>query len=117
MQEDDVDPIMAQSAMIQIAAKIGFDAACQEKLSAEEGFDRFLAGCRAAYNAAAGGTLFKSEDLPPPGPGKRRTRGGNLLSVCSGVGRGARSGFQQRMKEKNRQRNKAARKTRRSQRK
>ncbi len=104
MKEEDIDPTVGMVAMVQLAAKISFDSSQQEKLSDKEARDRWMVGAMTAYDAAAGGKAgFETDQQPRP----------RHLSLCPGVGKGSKQGFQQRV-EKNRAANKQARKTRRT---
>lgn len=109
MQEEDLEPMAAMAAMTQLAAKIAFDSAQQEKLSEEEARNRWMGGAMLAYDAAAGGKAGFDID-PKTGLPATKPR---HLQLCAGVGKGSKKGFNHR-REKNRQRNKQARKTRRT---
>jgi hypothetical protein len=116
MQEEDIEPMVAMTAMTQVAAKIAFDSGVQDKLSEEDNRARWMGGAMLAYDAAAGGTAgFQTpQELHASQVKVAKPR---HLSICSGVGKGAKQGFKyRRNKEKNRAANKQARKTRRSQR-
>jgi len=113
MQEEGIEPMVAMTAMTQLAAKIAFDSAKQEKLSEKEARNRWMGGVMLAYDAAAGGTAGFETD-PKGGllidAGKPRH-----LRLCPGVVKGAKQGFTHHRKtERSRAANKQARKTRRT---
>jgi hypothetical protein len=108
MKSEDIEPMAAMTAMTQLAAKIAFDSAQQEKLSEEDARNRWMGGAMLAYDAAAGGKAGFETDaehaVRTMQPGTRRH-----LILCPGVGKGTKKGIKHR-----RERNKQARKTRRT---
>lgn len=105
MSEEGYEPLEAMAAMTQVAAKIAFDSGLQEKLGPEENRNRWMGGAMLAYDAVSGGKIIDTG----------ASRGGYIagrrhLSLCSGVGKGAKKGIKHR-----REKNKMARKSRRSQ--
>lgn len=113
MDEEGIEPMVAMTAMTQLAAKIAFDSAQQEKLSEEEARNRWMGGVMLAYDAAAGGTAGFETDaehaVRTMQPGTRH------LSICPGVGKGAKQGFRHRV-EKNRKAARAAKQARKTRR-
>jgi hypothetical protein len=113
VQEEDIEPMVAMHAMLQLGAKIAYDSGVQDKLSEEDNRARFMAGAMLAFDAAAGGTAgFETDQkggiLLPHGA-KRHLR------LCPGVVKGAKKGIQHhRKRERTRAANKQARKTRRT---
>lgn len=105
VQEEDIEPMVAMTAMTQLAAKIAFDSAQQDKLSEEDARNRWMGGAMLAYDAAAGGTAG-FEDTGHIVNEHEKPR---HLRLCPGVGKGARRGIKHR-----RERNRVARKTRRT---
>jgi hypothetical protein len=108
VQEEDLEPMVAMTAMTQLAAKIAYDSGKQDRLSEEDNRNRWMGGAMLAYDAAAGGTAgFETDSehaVRTMQPGTRRH-----LSLCPGVGKGTKKGIQHR-----RERNRQARKTRRT---
>ena len=100
MSEVEIDPMEAMTALVQGAAKIAHDSATQDNLSPADNRDRWMGGCMLAFDAVDGGKILDGPQEPA-----------RHLSLCAGVGKGSRRGIKHR-----REKNKAARKSRRSQR-
>jgi len=102
--EEAVEPMIAMTAMVQLAAKIAYDSGKQEGLDDQLNGERWLGGCMFAFDAMTGGKLFGR----PEQAAKRH------LSLCSGSGPGpGLSHHQKLVRERNRAANKKARRTRR----
>lgn len=107
-QEEEIDPMVAMTAMLQLSAKIAHDSGEQEKLSKSDNRSRWMGAVMLAFDIVEGGEAGFGED---PKTSRRH------LSICPGVGKGSKQGFAHRRKlERTRRSNKQARKTRRSQR-
>lgn len=52
--EEDLDPTMAMTAMVQVAAQISYDIGKQKELSDNDSADMWLGGCTLAFCAASG---------------------------------------------------------------
>jgi len=101
--EEGTDPLEAMTAMVQLAAKISYDAGKQAKLAITTNSERWMGGCMLAFDAVAGEHILTSP------PAKHR------LSLCSGVGKGAKDGVsyrRQKERERSRAANKVARRSR-----
>ena len=96
MSEEGYEPLEAMTAMTQVAAKIAFDSGLQEKLAPEENRNLWMGGAMLAYDAVSGGKIIDTGAKPRGGyiSGKH----GRHLSV---------------VRDQNRSKNKAARKSRR----
>lgn len=104
--QDAIEPMVAMTAMVQLAAKIAYDAGKQNGLSDIDNANRWVGGCMLAFDAVAGGKVFGTgtEDVV-----KRH------LSLCASVGIGAKTGLSHRRKlerERSRAANKVARASR-----
>jgi hypothetical protein len=73
LAEDGIEPLVAMTAMTQLAAKIAFDSGKQNELTDEDNRARWMGGAMLAYDAASGGAVGLDEP--------RRH-----LSVVGGVG-------------------------------
>jgi len=101
--EEETDPMEAMTAMLQLAAKISYDSGKQDKLAITTNSERWMGGCMLAFDAVAG------EHILTRPPAKRH------LSICPGVGTGAKNGMNYRRKlerERSRAANKVARASR-----
>jgi len=115
MSEDQIDPLVGMTAMMQLAAKIAFDSAQQDKLSPADGRDRWMGGAMLAYDGCAGGNIKVPHDMTQEefarqvmvAPAKLRRH----LSLCAGTGKGTKKGIRER-----RRKNKMARSSRRGRR-
>lgn len=95
--EEDMEPMVAMTALVQVAAKIAYDSGRQDKLSDKENQARWTGGCMLAYDAAAGGKVLNTK--PSTGsPAPLNGRPGRKFGILCGGG-GPKKGADYRRKK------------------
>jgi len=106
MKEDHIEPMTAMVAMTELAARIAYDSGLQDKLSPADNRARWMGGAMLAFDAVSGGKISFDGDATTQAKAIKESKRRHLQIHPGGL---------QQVKRR-RDKNKQARKTRRSQR-